>query len=474
MYYISKSILSNFRVVTALIFLVTCVTSSYGQSSENRDSNKNENKTKVLTVEDYIENALLFNPAITGAGQSRNRYKNLYEKERALPDNPVLSAAYQNVPLNTFPALDQSQMSSVTLSLSQKIPSPGEAKFRYQMAYWNYIGEFYQYWEVRNQIILKVKFTYHNLNFLYQKKSILFQSEKALLNIVSVARAMVSVNKMNSSHLLKLEADLSVLKNKLLELESQIVSAGAKLEEISRLKPPVYKENLTQTSVWLKPADLVKLPEGFHYRNHPLYLAMEAALIREQSVTGYAKSKALPGVTLSASYSFRSEIQGMSTGEDFISFKVSTPLPVYYAGKERKEVKASENHMEEIRSKKKELELALVSGWKGESEKAKLLLASYKGYERDVIPRYFASYNALLGSLSAGTVTLLDVLDSYRLYLSSVISQAELYRNLRYSTSIMEYYLSSAPKRDTKKDPKNSVIENRAIEKENTNNGDSK
>ncbi|MES0489453.1 MAG: TolC family protein [Leptospirales bacterium] len=472
MYYISKSILKFSRSFAAVLIFVLTASVSYSQSAKQNKVNSNANK-KHLTLNDYIESALYSNPTIIGASESRNRYKNLYEKEKALPDNPVFSASYQNVPLNTFPALDQSQMSSVTLSLSQKIPTMGEAKYRNQMAYWSYIGEFYQYWEIRNRIVLKVKLLYHDLHFLYQKKNILRQSETALLNIVSVARAMVSVNKMNSSHLLKLEADLSVLKNKLLELEAQIVSAGAKLEELTGLKRPVYKHRTNQTSVWMRSADLVELPKGFNYRNHPLYLGMEAALLREDAVTGHAKSKALPGVTVTASYSVRSEIQGVSPGDDFISFKVSTPIPLYYAAKEKKDVKASQNQREVIRNKKNEIELALINGWKGESEKAKHLLAAYKGYQQDVIPRYFASYNALLGSLSAGTVTLLDVLDSYRLYLASVISQAELFRNLRYSTSIMEYYLAVAPQRDTKHDPKNKTDVEPKNENEN-NKGNSK
>ena len=189
-----------------------------------------------------------------------------------------------------------------------------------------------------------------------------------------------------------------------------------------------------------KSTDIV-IPTEFDPKRHPLYKSVTFNLQASEANFAHSKGKLFPDVTVAAGYRFRQDT-GMSTtdnGEDFLSLKASTSLPLFYTIKERHNINAKKQTMLTMKEEQADILLKLNKGWQGEYGRAGLLKKSYVKYETVVLPRYLASFKAQRGALSAGTVSLLDVLDSYRRYLMVSIQSARTYKELQQSISYLEY-----------------------------------
>ena len=114
-------------------------------------------------------------------------------------------------------------------------------------------------------------------------------------------------------------------------------------------------------------------------------------------------------------------------------------FPLFFPLRQSKKVEAAKEGMEEANQNLLQTETSLRTSWEGEYQLAKKLLDVYNRYHSDTVLRYFASYKAMLGSLPSSRVTLLDVLDSYRAYLDVSIKEAESYRDLMKSVSMLIY-----------------------------------
>lgn len=392
------------------------------------------------TLESFIQKALKHSPVLKGQTYKTNSSKEQYLKESIFKKNPVLSFSYQNVPLSSWPSLDQHGMSGINLMVSQNISFPWESSYRKDSLYNKYLSQKQKESDIKKGLIREITFVYHKLYFQYKKVEILRENKKALGDIVKVARALVSVNKMNSSQLLKIEADISIIENQILQSDAKLKKAQALMEKMCGISLPWQGASAKD---WMVKSSAVKVVDELNIKQHPLYKTLSFRTKAQRAKLAYEKGKMFPGITLSGGYTLRQQVAGKD-GEDFISFKASMPLPLYYPLKEKHSISAAESQVRALREDLRNIELMLKTSWQGEKESSKQLLKAYQNFEQEVIPKYFAAYKAQLGALSSGTVSLLDVLDAYRKYLNVSIKQAELYRNLQISIAKLEYLSSQA------------------------------
>ncbi|MDH4263440.1 MAG: TolC family protein [Spirochaetia bacterium] len=383
----------------------------------------------------YVQKALEKNPQYLAALHDSGQTKSMYESESMFMQNPMLSFALVNVPLATFPSLTSDPMTSMSFMLEQEISLPGESLSRKKMALNEYLAKEKDADALRLMLISKVEGACYDLVFLYQKKKLLVENRQALEGIVSVTRTLVSVNKINSAQLLKLEARLSQMANEITETEAMIIRGENELENLTTQKPEEKKLPLDR----LEP-ESIKIPSGFKPENHPMYKASLAMRERARANKEHEVAKYFPSLKFGADYMVRQPIPGVSmSGEDMISLRITAPLPLFFAFKESKSVKAADEGLTRYDQYFEETRLRLKTSWQGEYGMAQNLLTIYSNYHRDILPRYYASYKAMLGSLSSSQVSLLDVLDSYRDYLEVSIKEAEVYRDLRKSISMLKY-----------------------------------
>lgn len=389
------------------------------------------------TLDYFIKQAYLNNPRYKAEQHLVEEAKKINEGETIIADNPMFSFGYMNVPVGSFPSLNQDPMSSMGFMLSQKIAMPTESESRFQMARQEFISRSEKFSEMGKRLKFQVTDLFHQLNFLYLKRKLLIQSKEALTNIISVARAMVSVNKMHASNLLKLEAGLSQMESEIEEAQALISRTESSMEEITLVKPQE-----SQIGAWKKEPSQIVLLKEFNYKNHPAYKQAEAMLKKAEANKAHEGAKYFPSLTFSAEYMLR-QATAKSMGEDMITLKITAPLPLFFPIKQSKAVQAADEHLKAARQNLEQASLSLMTTWKGEYEMAQKMLQVYQRYHEDTLPKYYAAYKAQLGGLSSGTISLLDVLDAYRMYLAVSIKEAQVYRNLQKSLATLEY-LSSA------------------------------
>ncbi|MFC1671262.1 TolC family protein, partial [Spirochaetota bacterium] len=221
-------------------------------------------------VKYFVVKALKNSPMVKAQSYKVLSSKYKYRSESILQKNPVFSFNYQNVPLVEWPTLNSHAMSGIVLGLSQYIASPFESYYRKKVAQKIYLSDVESLNEVRNNLAFQVQSTYHKLQFLHEKKKILRDNLLVLKDILKIAESLVSVNKMSSSNLLKIRADSSILKNKIIEVEGDIISMRSTMEKLCGLA--VDWSNFEKgNSKWIDKKKARVVPRGFHFKNHPIY-----------------------------------------------------------------------------------------------------------------------------------------------------------------------------------------------------------
>ena len=402
--------------------------------SENLPDSTSANKADEA-VEVYVKKALENNPQYQAALHQTAQMKNMEESESVFMENPMFSFGLINVPFSKFPSLTSDSMSSMSFMLEQQISLPGEYVSRKKMAFEEYLAKQKDAEALRLMLTARVEAACYDLVFLYQKKNLLVENRHALESIVSVTRSLVSVNKINSAQLLKLEAKLSQMTSEITEAGAMIVRGESELQNLTTQKPEEATLALPRTE-----PENIQIPAVFRPENHPMYKAAQAMLGASAAQKDHEIAKYFPALKFGADYMARQPIQGIAmSGEDMISLRITAQLPLFFAFKESKSVKAAEEGEKKAAEFLKETSLRLQTSWNGEYGMAENFLKIYTNYHRDILPRYFASYKAMLGSLSSSQVSLLDVFDSYRDYLEVSIKEAEIYRDLRKSISMLKY-----------------------------------
>lgn len=383
----------------------------------------------------FVEKAIEKNPQYKAMQHDTAGMRRMYESETMFMENPMFSAGLVNVPLTSFPSLASDPMSGFSFMLSQTFALPGESESRKKMALMNFESRAYETENMRRMLINQTQNTYHELVFLYRKKKLLAENRNTLESIVSISRSLVSVNKMNSSQLLKLEAGMSQLDSEILEVSAMISKTESAMENLSTVKP---EENLIEVGS-LSPEE-ISIPVLPGDSSHPLIQNSQAVLEKARANKSHEESKYFPSVTLSAEYMLREPVDGSAMGgDDMISLRVTAPLPLFFVIKETRSVMAAEEGILQARQNLEQVKLALKTAWEGEYEMAMRNREVYARYRNEVLPRFLASYKAQLGSLASGAVSLLDVLDAYRDYLEVSIKEAGIYRDLQKSIAMLKY-----------------------------------
>ena len=391
------------------------------------------------SVDYFVQKALEKNPQYQAALHESRQFKKMHDAESMFMENPMFSFGLNNVPVTKFPSLAEDSMSSMSFMLEQEIALPTESLSRKKMAFEEYLAKEKDSETLRRMMVARVESACHDLAFLYRKKNLLVENRQALEGIVSVTRSLVAVNKMVSAQLLKLDAKLSQMTSEIMEMDAMITKQENELENLTTQKPDGKKLAIAWGAANPDPQQ-IQIPNEFHPEKHPMYAGAKAMLEMSRAKKDHEISKYFPSLKFGAEYMVRQPVPGVAmSGENMISLRITAPLPLFFAFKESQSVQAAEENVKKAGQLLEETSLRLKTSWQGESGMAENLLKIYTNYHRDILPRYYASYKAMLGSLSSSQISLLDVLDSYRDYLEVSIKEAEVYRDLKKSISMLKY-----------------------------------
>ena len=339
-------------------------------------------------------------------------------------ENPELYFMHQNIPLSTWPS-PSAPMSMVTVGISQTIAFPWESKHRKLMFAEKFLSENEMSALVRDQLTYDVTAAYHELQFNRAKGRFLQQNRELLKSILIVSKSLTAIKEGQVAALLRVRADLGRLDNEIFLARAAENDEQAKIQSLAG---GTIAWGKLAKSGWMDGNTTLVGALAFDYAQHPLY---RLAMFRYQTAhhhLDHEKGSLFPAIKLNASYSFRQELPGRDTGEDFISIGASAPLPLYYGLKEKAD----------------EIRLKLEAAWQADFMRAHQLQLAFNNLKSVTVPAYKAAYEAEVASLATGASDIIDVLQGNREYLRALLDQAEVFRDLSLTRAKLDYLRSSA------------------------------
>lgn len=391
----------------------------------------------------FTERALTKNPNLRAQKSAAIAAEKSFKSESIFPSNPTLQVALMNAPVRDFPGLNKDPLTGITVGLSQTIAFPWEASPRKAAAEERFFSEKQNTLEMKIQLAYQTLAAYNQLQFSYHKKFILENNARALEKIATSAKGLVAVGKMNAAQLMRLHAELELLKSQKKESDAEIAEARAALEVFCGEEIDWQTEAKYDGS-WIKSElETFTLPD-FDFHKHPLYKKAYHIWQAEKGNESLARGKLFPDITFGVNYMFRKG-QGTMPGEDMVSFMASTPLPAYYPLKETHSIDAASQRVKSAEESLQATRVTLIAGYKAELEKYRQLTEVFHNFRKHVSPSYLTAYKSMSGTLASGNVSFLDVLDVYRSYLASSHEEGRILRELANSRLKLDYYLSRLP-----------------------------
>ncbi len=388
------------------------------------------------SLDNLIKTGFSHSPLLKSKTEQTKMAKESYHKESIFIDNLRFSYNHRNVPITSWPALDKHAMSGQHFKISQKLALPWESNYRKSNLMKHYLSQREKEKDSKRVLQYEISRFFHQLHFQYRKADLLRQSKDSLHQIAKISRTLVAVNKMSSSQVLKIEADISILESQTLETEAMISQSQAKIERLCGIK---INWQTKKSKLWLKKSKAVQIPSTMNVQAHPLFHSMKLKVEAAQARYAHEKAKLLPEISLSVGYTLRKGVADTDAGDDFLSFEASVPLPLYYPLKEKHSIAAAKHSLQAIQEELKDLQLFLKSSWEAETKQTKNLLEAYQNFEREALPKYLAAYKTQLKSLATGRIGLREILDSYRKYLDVSIQQAQFFVSLQQSLARLIY-----------------------------------
>lgn len=282
-------------------------------------------------LEDLIKEAIDKSPKIKMLQAKLQAASNRININSNLPD-PMLTFGLMNMPVNSF-SFTQEPMTGKIIGLSQSFPFPGKLSAISEAASIDTLIIRQEINDAVNEIRKIVSNKFFDLS--YNRKALLYTNEsKTLLEkIAEVVSTKYTVSNASQQNLIKVQLEITDLKEKIENLKSKenslLVQLNAFLyrDPLSDIETDFYDHiNYIKVSV----EQLDSLAQIYRPFLSGIKYAEEKAKLNQK----VANKEFYPNFTLGLQYSFRDKIAATNTPlNDFFSVMVGISLPLNYGGK---------------------------------------------------------------------------------------------------------------------------------------------
>lgn len=424
----AKAVSYKLLFTLIVLVLVTLIGSGFGQESNGEST---DFYTDNLQLGGFVRDALNRNPALL---ESLARYRASLQKVRqvtALPD-PMLSYSQfiRSVETRVGPQLN-------TFTLSQKLPWFGKLDLKGQIAF-KEAAALYQLFKARERdIIADVKRAYYELSYVDRAVEVTNEEQSLLDHYETLAQARYSQGEGLQQGVIKIQAELSQLVDRLALLDRQREVLIARLNSLMDRPPQTRIPKVGILSTPSISLDLEQLYALGEKNRQELKAALSRIEKNERSIE-LAKKDYWPDVTLSAgtaNVGGRNDPSGVllpppDNGKNAFSFSVGINLPIwrdkYHAGV----LEATEIAIAERRNYAKirnDMEFSI----RDQVVRLETLRDQLDLYERVLIPQADEALNSSEAAYETGQLGVLDLLDSERFLLRTRLIQE------RYSADLL-------------------------------------
>ena len=362
----------------------------------------------------YIQQALEKNPALQ---ESWSRYRAALQKVpqvTALPDPQLQFTQFiRSVETRVGPQLN-------TFMLSQKFPWFGKLDLKGQVVFKEAAARYQAHRAQEREIIVQVKRAFYDLGYVDRAVQISQEEQSLLDHYESLAQIRYSTGQGLQQAVIKIQAEISKIINRLKILDQQRGSLVARLNTLmdrppQEPLPPVGPLTLPQTTLNLE--ELYNLGE----RNRPELKAVMAHIEKSEQSIELAKKEYWPNVTLGAgmiNVGGRDDPAGLlmppsGNGKNAFNFSIGINIPIrrekYSAGI----LEATEGliaNRKQYLNTRNEMEYSI----RDQAIRIETLAEQVELFEQVLIPQAEAVLRSTESAYQTGQLGALDLLDSER------------------------------------------------------------
>ncbi len=388
-----------------------------------------------ISLKALVAEALEQNPEIIAMRRNFDMMRARVPQAKALPE-PMLSYGYTGnaafVPPFDIQKGDPS--SARMLSFTQEVPYPGKLAIKGKMANVEAEAEWWNYEQVRLNVIAEVKDAYFDLFYLHKAIETVTKNKELVEKFARIAEAGYSVGKGVQQDVLKAQVEISKLIDQLTVLEQRRQTAEARINSLLFREPetPVGKPEE------IKPREftysLAELNEAA-LANYPALKARRRKIDREQYGVGLARKDFYPDFTVGVTYFNR---PGMP---EMYGVNVGVKIPLYFWQKQRPAVAEATASARAERERLENATSLLFFRMKDRYLAATTAQRLLKLYGTTIIPQSSLSLESAISGYEAGKVDFLTLLDNLVTLLNYELGYYEQLSNQEKAIAALEPFV---------------------------------
>lgn len=360
--------------------------------------------------------SLTLDQAVSLALRDNAQLRGLRAKTRAMQERPAQAGALPN-PMFTYSGMDLADSGSwpdtgeKRYMLQQEFPWFGKRALRESIAVKDAEAMQRELDTMSRDVVMAVKESYYDLYATQRVIEITREEEFVLQSILKVAETMYSTGDRSQADAIKAQTEVTMLKQKMLELQSQENMLKAKLNTLlsRRADSP------------LEPA--AKPPEAILPENVKALFALAAetrpeVLAAQTQMERYALEKQLMQKEYLPDYTLGLEYRSLNRDDDMLMFTVSVELPIwqskYRAGvREAMEMQVYSQAAREAAVQQSSFDV------QDAFFKLKTAQRTLELYRTELIPQAEARFSASEAGYRNGKTDFIDMLESQRFLLNA-------------------------------------------------------
>ncbi len=385
-----------------------------------------------VSLSDLVAEALLQNPEIRAMQRRFDMMRARVPQAKALPE-PMLSYGYAGnaVPLPPFDIQKGDPSSARMLSFTQEVPYPGKLALKGRMANVEAEAEWWNYEQVRLNVVAEVKDAYFDLFYLHKAIETVTKNKKLVEKFARIAEVGYSVGKGIQQDVLKAQVEISKLTDQLTVLDQRRQTTEARLNSIILREPDAsigQPEEITPREFTNSLADL----RDAALANYPALKAQRRRIDREQYRVSLAQKDFYPDFTVGATYFNRPGLPEM------YGINVGVRIPLYFWQKQRPAVAeataSARMEREQLESTTTLLSFRLKERYLAATTAQRLV----KLYGTTIIPQSSLSLESAIAGYEVGKVDFLTLIDSLMTLLNYELGYYEQLSNVEKAIAALE------------------------------------
>ena len=260
-------------------------------------------------------------------------------------------------------------------------------------------------------VVMMVKESYYDLYATQRVIAITREEESILQNILKVAETMYSTGDRSQTDAIKAQTEVTMLKQKMLELQSQENMLKARLNTLLSRRADSPLELAAKPPESLSPEN-VKALFTLAAQNRPEVLAAQSQVER------YALEKRLMQKEYLPDYKLGLEYRSFNKDDDMLMFTVSVELPIWQS-KNRAGVREAMEMQVYSQAARDAAEQQSSFDVQDASFKLQTARRTMELYRTELIPQAEARFNASEAGYRTGKTDFMDLLESERFMLNA-------------------------------------------------------